>query len=166
MTCVVYKITACLLVLAVVRSTGVQPKQIIYVDERNGKLDPRCWDNKPESQSECVEVAIDCAEQYNSTIVVVKQKCKNASAADVPDGTPCPTWFLPDSSANDTCRCGNDIHGAVICNDTTKEVAILNYYCMTYSESTGPVVGACFYNSRALGAVLYHPLPSNIMELN
>jgi len=110
-------------------------------------------------------VALDCAKQYNSAIVVVKQKCNNVPAADAPNGTPCPTWFLHDSSANGTCRCGDDVHGVVICNDSTKEVAILNHYCMTYSESTGPVAGSCFYYSHTLG-VAYRPLPSNITELD
>ena len=141
MACVVYQVTTCLLLLIAVRSSGVQPEQIIYVDEGNG------------------------AEQCNSTAVIVKQKCKNEAVADALDGTSCPTWF---SSANGTCRCGKDIDGAVRCNDSTKEVAILHCYCMTYSESTGPVVGTCFYNClhSTLQSALYHPLPSNATKLS
>ena len=161
-----YKVTICLLLLAAVRSTGVQPRQIIYVDEGNGTVGPRYWESKPQSPWESVKVALDGAEQHNSTIVVVKQKCKSVPIADAPDGTPCPTWFLPDSSANGTCRCGNDIHGAVSCNDFTKDVGILKNYCMTYSESTGPVVGACFYNIYTLEGTIYHPLPSKVTKLD
>ena len=113
------------------------------------------------SHCESIKVALDGAEQHNSTIVVVKQKCKSVPIADAPDGTPCSTWFLPDSSANGTCRCGNDIDGAVSCNDFTKEVSILGSYCMTYNESTGSVVGACFYNHMCQTSV-----PSNTTEVN
>ena len=42
--------------------------------------------------------------------------------------------------------CGDDVHGLVRCNDSTKQAFIRSCYCMTYNESTGPVVGACFYN--------------------
>ena len=153
------------------RSSGVQPKQIIYLDEGNRtlSLDPSCWENGPvDSPREYTGVALDGAEPNNSTIVIVKQKCKNVPMADAPDGTPCPTWFLPDPSANGTCRCGNDIHGAVSCNDLTKEVGILNYYCMTYNESTGPLVGPCFYNhmNQTSEDTLYLPVPSNTTEVN
>ena len=138
-----YKVTFCLLFLAAVRSSGVQPKQIIYVDEGNGTLGPSCWENGPESPCESVKVALGGAEQHNSTIVVVKEKCKNVPEADAPDGMSCPTWF---SLTNGTCVCGNDIGGIVRCSNSTKKVAILQWYCMTYNESTGPIVGACLYN--------------------
>ena len=110
-------------------------------------------------------MALDGAEYQNSTVAV---KCKDTPVADVPDGTPCPTWFLPDSSANGTCSCRNDIHGVISCNESTKAVAILNCYCMTYSESTGPVVGACFYNCvpPTMDSTIYYPLPSSVTELN
>jgi len=46
--CTLLKIATSLLLLAAVGSSGVQPKQIIYVDEGNGTLDPSCWENRPE----------------------------------------------------------------------------------------------------------------------
>jgi len=44
-----YEVTFCLLFLTVVRSSGFQPKQIIYLDEGNRtlSLDPSCWENGP-----------------------------------------------------------------------------------------------------------------------
>ena len=41
-------------------------------------------------------------------------------------------------------------------------------YTMTYNESTGPVVGSCFYNlpPPTLTHTLYDLVPSNITELN
>ena len=164
MACIVYKMATCLLLLTAVRTSGVQPKQIIYADKGSWTIDSNHRENE---LRENVEAALDGIEQHNSTLVVVKQNCKSVSIADAPGGTPCPTWFLPDSSANGTCRCGSDINEAVRCNDSTKEVAILDCYCVTYNnESTIPVIGICIYNCvhHTLKDALYHPLQLNICE--
>ena len=74
MACVhmAYKIAICLLLLAAVRSSGIQPRQIIYVDEGNGILGPSCWKNGPEISCS-LEVALDGAEQHNSTVVLLDE---------------------------------------------------------------------------------------------
>ena len=159
MTSVVYEVAACLLLLVAVRGTSVQPKQIIYVDKVNGTLDPSSWTNNAES--------LHHVELHNSAQVVVNHGCKHEelqeSATYVPPDQQCPTWFFPDPSSNGTCRCGDSVHNAVRCNESTKEVAILDCYCMTYYELTGPVVGACFYNCMR---ELYYLLPSDVTKLN
>ena len=71
---VVYKITTCLLLLTAVRSSGVQPKQIIYADKGSWTIDSNHRENE---LRENVEAALDGIEQHNSTLVVVKQNCKN-----------------------------------------------------------------------------------------
>ena len=106
-----------------------------------------------------------------STPVTDQHECKNDSIADAHDNPSCPTWFFPDSSLNNTCQCGNDIGGAVKCDNSTKGVSILPCYCMTNAESTGPVVGTCFYNCICRKQfhytdTLYHLLPSNLTKLN
>ena len=168
-----YKLVVFLLLLTVVRSTSVQPKQIIYVDEVNGKLDSCCWENRNEFLCSSEKVALDGVELHNSTLVVVKPKCKckdlQQSAAAAPHDPQCLTWFFPDPSINDTCRCGDDIHDAVRCNNSTKTASILDCYCMTYNKLMGPVVGACFYNcekNSLLKDELYHLLPTDITKLN
>ena len=168
----------CLLLLTAVKATNAQPKKIISIDELKKTLHPMhaCWENKTESSS--VEGALDGVELYSSTVVVAKHKCKceelriQESAANIPHDPPCPTWFFPDPSSNGTCRCGDNIHDTVRCNDSMKEVAILDCYCMTYNESTGPVVGTCFYNCKnstvnpLLKDELYHLLASDVTELD
>ena len=169
MTSVVYETVTCLLLLVAVR--GVQPKKIIYADKVNGILEPSFWQDKAEFSS--IEATLNGVELHNSTLVAVKQEFQE-SAADIPHDPQCPTWFFPDHSSNGTCRCGNDVHDTVRCKNSTKEAAILNCYCMTYNRSTGPVVGACFYNcmnptlKNELHRFheLHHLLPSNITELN
>ena len=172
MASVVYKIVTYLLLLIAVRGTSVQPKQLVYNDEVNGTLDLSCLEEKAKPPHGGVEVALDDVELYNSTLVVVKPKCKceelYESAADASHDPPCPTWFFPDPSSNSTCRCGDDVHGIVRCNDSTKEAFIRSCYCMTYNESTGPVVGACFYNFVRPTQIhtLYELVPSHITKLN
>ena len=117
-------------------------------------------------------MALDGVQLYNSTLVVVKPKCKcnelQESVADVPHDQQCHTWFFPELSSNGTCRCGDDVHGLVRCNDSTKQAFIRSCHCMTYNESNGPVVGACFYNllRPTLTHTLFDLVPSNITELN
>ena len=169
---VVYEIVTCLLLLlTAVRGTSVQPKQLVYIDEVNGTLDLSCWEDKAKPPYSGVEMALNGVELYNSTLVAVKPKCKcknQKSAADVPHDSQCPTWFFPDPSLNGTCRCGDNVHGTVRCNDSTKEAFIGSCHCMTYNKSTGPVVGACFYNllRPTRTHTLYDLVPSNITELN
>ena len=148
-----------MLLLVAVRGTSVQPKQIVYVDEVNGTLNS--WKNKAES--------LDHVELHKySPLVVVKHGCKcdelQESAAAASHDSQCPTWFFPDLSSNRTCRCGDDINDTVRCNNSTKETSILECYCMTYNESTGPVVGACFYSCQNHG--VNSLLPSGITNLN
>ena len=169
---ITYKIVTCLLLLIALVSTSVQPKQIIYVGEVNGTLVPSCWEDETKLPCSGVEVALDGVELYNSTLVGLKHECKckklQESAADVPHDPQCPTWFFPDPSSNSTCICGDDIHDTVRCNNSTKEAAILDCYCMTYNNFTGPVVGACFYNCvhSALNDSLYDLVPSDATKVN
>ena len=59
MACIVYKMATCLLLLTAVRSTSVQPKQIIYADKGSWILDSNHRENEP---CENVEAALDGAE--------------------------------------------------------------------------------------------------------
>ena len=174
MTSVLYEIITCLMLLTAVRGTSVWAKQIICVDKVNVTLDQSFLENRAEFSS--VEVTADGVKLYNSTLVVVRPKCKckelQQSAADAPHDPQCPTWFFPDPSSNGTCRCGNDIHDTVRCDNSTRETSILDCYCMTYDNFTGPVVGTCFYNCEnptvnpLLTDELYHLLPPDVTELN
>jgi len=168
MTSVAYKVATFLLLLSEVRSTSIRQRQTIYIDKENGTQVRSSWEEGPQSPS--VQVAPECAKEHNLTPVTAQQKDRNASIADAHDNPSCPTWFFPDSSLNNTCTCGNDIEGAVKCDNSTKEVSILPCYCMTYAESTGSVVGTCFYNCASeqfvYTSVLYHPLPSNVTKLD
>ena len=78
----------------------------------------------------------------------------------------CPPWFEP---SNGTCKCGKTIHDIVKCDETLQKSSVLDCYCMTYNESTGTVVGACFYNcvsTKDTKDVVYRRMPKTVEELN
>ena len=161
-------LAALLLYTSVDLSTEVKAKPVIYVDMKNGTLDSSCWRRGLDLPCGSLELAIAGARKHNSTIDVLPFE---VSAQEVqPSSSSCPPWFFPDPSSNDTCRCGESIHGAVKCNETLQESAILDCYCMTYNESTGVVAGPCFYNCENIPKgeddMLYHPLPHRVEELN
>ena len=87
------------------------------------------------------------------------------------NGELCPDlWFVWEEGE---CRCGSDVAGAVQCNPVTKEVSVLNCYCITlYSvgERSVYVVGDCLFNcvnvSRGHTDFIYHRAPSNCGSLN
>ena len=80
------------------------------------------------------------------------------------EGTCTDLWFTP---RNGTCHCGDSIHDVVSCDEQTKEVKVLDCFCMTNDLATNQtVVGACFFNCVNLTRnaqyedMLYHPAPS------
>ena len=85
------------------------------------------------------------------------------------DNDTCPdVWFV---RRNGTCECGSDIHGAISCDKETKEVSILDCYCMTNDSTCNQtVVGPCFFNcANMTGSYqdsVYHRVPANPSQLD
>ena len=106
-----------------------------------------------EDNSTCGCNELDSDRKYN----VASTQSNNAS---------CPPWFEP---SNGTCKCGKTVHDIVKCDETPQKSSVLDCYCMTYNESTGTVVGACFYNcvsTKDTKDVVYRPMPKTVEELN
>ena len=104
--------------------------------------------------------------------------CKGTSAIETPpleqgvellggDKT-CPdTWFVP-RGANGECECGYSFNDVVSCDEETKEVRVLDCYCVTFdSTSNKTVVGECFVNcqnvSKSYYDYMYHPVPRDLV---
>ena len=91
---------------------------------------------------------------------VTHQLTVNESCSDL--------WF---TRRNDTCHCGSTVHGVVTCNEQTKEVMVLDCYCMTTDSTNKTVVGSCLYNCNNLShtaeyqEIVYHQAPSNCTHL-
>ena len=79
----------------------------------------------------------------------------------------CPTWQFY-YVKNDTCLCGPSLNGIVKCNATTNETLILDCYCISYNESQGEVVGACFFGcARQMETdPVYTALPTDPSSIN
>ena len=87
----------------------------------------------------------------------------------------CPPWF---QEKNGTCECGSDLGGAIMCNNYTKTVAIIEGYCMSYKiNDTSSIVnkselvaGFCFakYHYDSTGTVngVYHTVDNNQVKGN
>ena len=80
------------------------------------------------------------------------------------------TWFVWNSQ-NKTCQCGQSFDGIISCDESTKEVKVLDCYCVTCnSEYKEAVVGSCFFNcgnkSKHDKASVYHPIPSKTHDVN
>ena len=79
-------------------------------------------------------------------------------------------WFTPRNSS--ICHCGSTVHGAVTCNEQTKEVMVLDCYCMTTDSTNQTVVGSCIYNCFNLSHNgqyqdnIYHQAPSDCTYLH
>ena len=89
----------------------------------------------------------------------------------------CPTWFHHSQEEPNKCECGSSLEGAVLCNNVTHEVSILDCFCMTLNGETSntTVVGKCVFNCAnqsnpsvdvEVRDVLYHPVYPNVTDLN
>ncbi len=90
----------------------------------------------------------------------------NQVPSEVDSNTSCVnTWFFPAPDDDHTCECGSSLGNKVKCDNATKEVDILDCYCMTYSEDDhSTVIGQCLYGCSHKSS--YYSLPSNISQLN
>ena len=103
--------------------------------------------------------------------------CKGTSAIETPleqgielpggDKTCRDTWFVP-RGPNGDCECGYSFNGVVSCDEGTKEVRVLDCYCITFdSTSNKTVVGECFVNcanvSKSYYDYMYHPVPRDLV---
>ena len=77
----------------------------------------------------------------------------------------CPdTWFV---HRGNSCKCGETYYDTVSCDEDTKEVGVLDCYCMTFdSTHNATVLGACFYNcmnvTKSYIDSIYHNVPRDI----
>ena len=96
-----------LLCTSVELSTEVKAKPVIYVDMKNGTLDSSCWKKGLDLPCGSLELAIAGARKHKSTIAVLPFEVSAEASQEVQSSSsPCPPWFFPDSSSNDTCIVG------------------------------------------------------------
>ena len=79
-------------------------------------------------------------------------------------------WFVWDNQSQ-SCHCGSDLYGAVLCDTDTKELAVLDTYCLTSQGKEFSVAGSCFFNPgnfthSGIYGMMYHSAPTDCGSLN
>ena len=114
----------------------------------------------------CEEVGSDNEKRVTSTLQLYPWSKFNDTIAETPS---CPdTWFV---RSGDSCKCGESYYDAVSCDEVTKEVGVLDCYCMTFDTTHNvTVLGACFYNcvnnTGFYHLFIYHHVPRYIASAN
>ena len=81
------------------------------------------------------------------------------------------TWQFFNTSSK-KCECGSRIHEAVLCNDTTNDVDLLDCHCMTLNTKTGEFeAGKCFIGCAYMRIWshidhIYNPVPRGPSKVN
>ena len=82
----------------------------------------------------------------------------------------CPTWMHAGMNDSDQCVCGDNVDYAVLCNNITREVSVLDCFLITLDRATNEtILGASFYGCfRRLGErdTLYNAVPQNKSEID
>ena len=111
------------------------------------------------SASLCEEVGSG-NEKYDTSSLESSSWSKfNDATAEPPS---CPdTWSVP---SGNSCKCGETYYDTVSCDEDTKEVGVLDCYCMTFdSTHNATVLGACFFNcmniTKSYIDSIYHNVP-------
>ena len=173
-------IFAILSALAEVEFGTVDGHSIVYVDTENGTLNNSCWKGGPDLPCRSLELGLEGAKRHDTKVAILVNRgaifsnttvrIKNADNDSNSYSMGCPPWLVHSPSGNGTCECSNTSKDIVRCNESLQESSILDGYCMTYSESTGTVMGACLYGFvpvRPKNAdPLYTLLPHTTEELN
>jgi hypothetical protein len=80
-------------------------------------------------------------------------------------------WFVWNSQTK-SCRCGDDLGGIVNCDTVTKQLSVIDCYCLTVHYTTRgtafPLVGNCIFNCENSSRFdfVYHGTPSDCAGLN
>ena len=109
----------------------------------------------------------DCSEPTLDSLTQLAALPPQENAAGTDDT--CPTWFLPETDkGNDTCKCGNGLHGIVHCDNVSQQIYMHRCYCMSYNQALSAlVVGNCYYTCEkaTVQNSPYFSLPSNASKL-
>ena len=169
-----------LLALAEVELVTANGHSIVYVDTENGTLNNSCWKGGPDLPCRSLELGFAGAKKHDTKVAILVSASNNTDIMPStqpqnqdngnPNSVDCPPWFIHSSSSNRSCICANTFQGIVRCNKSLQESSLLDCYSMTYSESTGTVMGAsfygCFYQTSKYADPLYQLLPHTTEELN
>jgi len=178
MACNTATVFVILVALSEVVFRTVGGHRIVYVDTENGTLSNSCWKGGPDLPCRSLELGLEGAKKHDTKVAILVSPYNNTAdisaiqspTEDNDNSMDCPPGFTQSSSSNSSCKCANTFQHIVRCNDSLQESSILDCYSMTYSQTTGTVMGAsfygCFYQTSDYTDPLYQPLPHTNEELN
>ena len=79
-----------------------------------------------------------------------------------PSANVCPAWMYPNPQQHNECVCGNRLGGAVLCDQESLTVYLLDFYCILYSEELNTtLIGTCpYFSKRSFCIAMHHTGPS------
>ena len=107
--------------------------------------------------------ALAIVEGYNFNDTTVK-----------PSTLPCAgVWSIPvEKNGSVGCKCGDDLSGLVLCDESTLKVQLHLCYCMTFYAKdsnitvVGPCLHKCHYSHSFYHIVHYNSIPDDVSELS
>ena len=84
----------------------------------------------------------------------------------------CPTWMHAGMNDSDQCVCGDSVDYAVLCNNITREVSVLDCFLITLDRATNePILGLSFYGCFRIYTpedrhTVYNAVPQNKTEID
>ncbi len=73
----------------------------------------------------------------------------------------CPLWNYYNHTTN-SCHCGADFDGTILCNQHDKTVTIKKFFCMTVDNMSEAVVGACLYTGDIFNKLVPNSIYMNL----
>ena len=113
---------------------------------------------QPDESNKNVSVALSPVQHFHSSNTT-------------PESLFCPnTWFILNHETG-KCECGERINDVIKCNEKTKQVKVVDCYCVTYDSALREaVVGPCVYNcvnvTKSYKDLIYHHVPPDFTESN
>ena len=70
----------------------------------------------------------------------------------------CPPWMYPNPQQHNECGCATRVGGAILCDQESSAVYILDFYCIFYSEELNTtLIGTCPYNLHTFSLIKLFP---------
>jgi hypothetical protein len=124
------------------------------------------WEDKSSRKMELGDIKnINSSIHYERGIDILQDGINDQACHDLN------IWFVWNSQTK-SCRCGDDLGGIVNCDTVTKQLSVIDCYCLTVHYTTRgtafPLVGNCIFNCENSSRFdfVYHGTPSDCAGLN
>ena len=82
----------------------------------------------------------------------------------------CPTWMYRSVNGSSQCVCGVDLHKAILCNSSSRQIKVRRFYMITFDPAQNETIaGYSFYSNPILTKKpfqVYYSVPSDASQIN